>query len=149
MDRPWDNEPDRVDFKSEGLQCAILRTPKYGNLCGYVRLPDFHPLRGTDLSDEWERAPSVHGGWSYSEPCLWIDHEETHGQWWIGFDCAHGGDLFPRDVETYDRLVVNGRMAPFGTYRDIGYVRSELEKACSELVAMLSNHQRLELFQAA
>ncbi len=45
MSKPWETEPDRVDFEAEGLPCAMRRG--YGHAwCGYVGVGQDHPLYG-------------------------------------------------------------------------------------------------------
>ena len=39
----WENEPDKVDFEYKTLPCAMRRNLG-GALCGYVGIPDRHPL---------------------------------------------------------------------------------------------------------
>lgn len=64
--------------------------------CGYVAVPQNHPLHGKDYIGEWdevkdEHIPSpvtglrVHGGITYA------DDMEGMG-WTFGFDCHHGSD---------------------------------------------------------
>lgn len=49
---PWTNEPDRVEWRHNGMPCLILRNPSGGNLCGYVGVAPGHPLHGLNYSDE-------------------------------------------------------------------------------------------------
>lgn len=109
---PWDNEPDRVAFCDGGIECRILRmTTGLGHLCGYARLPHHHPWLIGDLSD----LDVGHGGITFGpaeiegEPC---------GGLWVGFDCAHCGDLCPVDAARYG--VREGLV-----YRDIAYVEAK------------------------
>ena len=44
-DRPWENEPDSLDFEAEGLPCAMWRN-YHGVWCGYVGVGPEHPLFG-------------------------------------------------------------------------------------------------------
>lgn len=49
----WDDEPDFAEWRdpTTGLACAIVRNDMFGNLCGYVRLADDHPLNGIDTRE--------------------------------------------------------------------------------------------------
>jgi hypothetical protein len=49
---PWDNEPDELWWADEktGYECHLCRNHS-GALCGYVRLPEGHPLHGVGYSD--------------------------------------------------------------------------------------------------
>jgi hypothetical protein len=44
-DRPWEREPNRLDFEADGLRCAMRRN-HYGAWCGYVGVGPEHPLFG-------------------------------------------------------------------------------------------------------
>lgn len=103
MNKPWENEPDRVEFKYKGYDCLIRRAaPKsqnandwLGSLCGYVAVPPSHPYYGKHYEEVDLHA---HGGLTYSNPCQGDICHKTDIEdkvWWFGFDCAHAGDLIP------------------------------------------------------
>lgn len=48
--------------------------------------------------------------------------------WWLGFDCAHCGDVSPGTERS-------GGPDPTGTYKDIGYVRMEVERLARQLAS--------------
>ncbi len=90
----WSEEPDEVNFLYRNVECCIERTffgtdlpfPHEigGHLCGYAKVANDHPY--------FERCydgieMDVHGGITYCK-------READGLW-IGFDCAHAGDLIP------------------------------------------------------
>jgi hypothetical protein len=56
-DRPWDTEPDSLDFEAEGLPCAARRGP-FGVWCGYVSVGPEHPLFGLPLNHLLKLPPS-------------------------------------------------------------------------------------------
>lgn len=94
---PWWSEPDRLEWRSHGLPCLVVRNPM-GSLCGYVGLPPEHPLHGKGYEDDG--VPYVHGGATYAAACAHrVCHVPAPGEsdnvWWFGFDCAHAGDLTP------------------------------------------------------
>jgi hypothetical protein len=116
--KPWEEEPDEVYFEHEGFKCAIYRVPSLGHLCGYVGVSNLD-------SDFDEYSIDVHGGVTYFQ-----DAEESHGEMKehfsdcdkvIGFDTAHYSDLVPS--MPYMR----------GTYKDVIFVRRELEKMVGQL----------------
>lgn len=115
---PWDDEPDdRVEWRSEGLACLMVRNYS-GAWCGYVGVPPGHPWHGVNYNDV---DAIVHGGLTYSDRCAGhICHVpsegEPHDVWWLGFDCFHSGDKPPLGRPWF----------PGGTYRDARYVRSEV-----------------------
>ena len=45
-ERPWETEPDSLDFEAEGLPCVMRRNPGWGTWCGYVGVGPEHPLYG-------------------------------------------------------------------------------------------------------
>src|SRR5262249_14225809 len=102
-DGPWQQEPDKRQWADPdtGLPCLILRGP-VGALCGYVGGPPSHPVYGKDYC---EVDVSVHGGLSFADRCHRGDEAtaichlpapgESDDVWWLGFDCAHSGDLAP------------------------------------------------------
>lgn len=77
------------EWEHAGLKCAVVQATEGGHRCGYVRVPPSHPCHGVDYNDP---DVSVHGGLTFGElePCA---HEDGSG-YWLGFDCAHLGDLF-------------------------------------------------------
>lgn len=109
-DGPWKDEPDRIEWRRPGsaLPRLMLRGPM-GSWCGYVGVPEGHPLHGrkawgTGATDEQHHAAvddlEVHGGITYAEACAGnICHVPAPGEpdhvWWFGFDCAHAGDVSP------------------------------------------------------
>lgn len=70
-----------------GFKCTVRQHPRMRHYCGYVWLPEDHPLtyqRGADIDD----LISVHGGVTYS---AW-EKEGEEKFYVVGFDCAHAGD---------------------------------------------------------
>lgn len=116
--QPWLDEPDELQFVDEatGLECLILRAHSLIHLCGYVRVPEGHPLHGLSYDNAHFE---VHGGITFAG-----DLDPRPG-FWFGFDCAHLNDLVPgmRRRESTD------------TYRTIDYVRAQ----CSSLARQIKN----------
>jgi hypothetical protein len=145
-DGPWKSEPDKAQWidAATGLDCLIHRGPS-GALCGYVGVPPGHRFHGSDYSavlfdteDGDSSYPEVHGGLTFSDSCAETTREDGRGichipepgrpadVWWLGFDCAHSGDLCP----SYDRSW------EYGTYRDLEYVKREVESLARQLAAV-------------
>lgn len=130
---PWDNEPDRVEWRYRGtprFPLLIVRGPS-GALCGYVGLPPGHPYHGVEHW-YWTRYDvSCHGGVTFSGSCQENGHichvphlGESPDVWWLGFDCAHHGDVCPSPH----------MFSPAGyEYRDLAYVRREVERLAEQL----------------
>lgn len=143
---PWENEPDRVLWIKPGSKLPRLALRNgHGNWCGYVGLTPDHPSFGHGMKDwEYEGAPSVHGGVTYSEECAGhICHVPEPGEpehvWWIGFDCCHAGDYSPGNrVSAIDGpgtyveppAGADWRMA---RYRTLDYVVGQCESLAEQL----------------
>jgi hypothetical protein len=111
----WDKEPNRLAFTVQGFMCKIERIDEIGHLCGYIMVEDTHPWYAKDygeLSDV-----DVHGGLTYRG--LFPTYS------WLGFDCAHVGDLIPR----LNHLANDDSG---DVYRDMGYVVNELIKLANQ-----------------
>jgi hypothetical protein len=114
----WLNEPNKQEFTQSGLKCLIMRD-KFLFLGGYVGLPVGHAFHGAHFGDI---PATAHRGLTFSGQGDGERREK--GYWWVGFYCDRPGDRVP------------GRPYPDRggeTYRDLGYVRSELEKLAEQL----------------
>lgn len=134
---PWIDEPDRVEWRHEGLPCLIRRGP-LGALCGYVAVPPEHPWHGAHYDDV---PASAHGGLTFADRCHGeICHVPQPGEpddvWWFGFDCGHYQDLIP---EFCKRIADGAYYAPILTegvsYRDVAYVRAETLELAEQVVS--------------
>ena len=72
------------DVFEDGLRFIVMRGP--ASWCGYVGIPEDHPLAGHAYDDIGVRA---HGGLTFSSKGggAW-----PKGFWWYGWDYAHSGD---------------------------------------------------------
>lgn len=129
----WDSEPDRLEFEHAGLNCVIHRGGS-GALCGYVGIPKSHPMHGKDYDAVHSEMPDleVHGGLTYANECqgavCHVPKEvEDESLWWLGFDCAHSGDVCPA------HLRFHGRMSDYERYKNVDYVRKETECLAEQL----------------
>ena len=133
---PWKSEPDKAQWISSGLDCLIVRGPS-GALCGYVGVPESHPLYGRDYDAE-EVYVECHGGLTFADKCQPTDDPSRHvchvaedaanaEVWWFGFDCAHLGDLSP----AYNQR--NHYSDGEEEYRSFQYVQSEVEAMAKQL----------------
>jgi hypothetical protein len=91
------------------------------HLCGYVILDNDHNLRGEGYDDI---NVDVHGGLTFASE----NTEEGREGWMIGFDCAHYGDLTPRDFEL--------NYISEGQYRDMYYVTRECVSLAEQISVM-------------
>jgi hypothetical protein len=143
---PWDDEPDREEWRSHGLPCLVKRGPS-GAWCGYVGVPPGHPWHGTSYNEalcghegcyEHHIEVNVHGGLTYAAPCdgdegEGICHVPQEGEpadvWWLGFDCAHSGDLSPK----HDGLTSKWATQFDYVYRDLAYVKGETARLAEQI----------------
>jgi hypothetical protein len=159
----WDSEPDLENFTTaNGMAGAIIRVSHSGSLCGYVGVPASHPWHGKEYGAEVlpsveqlsrpidvdkisiislfcgagenlvegariDCLVDVHGGLTYSGAGI-AEYGEDSALWYFGFDCAHSGDLSPAMDGLYPQFRICGE-----TYRDIGYVRGEVESLAKQL----------------
>lgn len=135
---PWDGEPDKVQWPdaATNLPCLAVRHPTSGHWCGYVGVAEGHPMFRKGWDDAYHLG--MHGGPTFAKMCQPGESEETgvchipglgepEHVWWIGFECAHSGDLSPYDaMRAWDR--------PFGEYRPLAYVQDQ----CRNLAAQLA-----------
>lgn len=147
----WDSEPNVVRFRYNGLKCLIMRHPEMRMLCGYIRLPEGSikrkvrnygqvlrkPIKGAMFSilRKARRAKGyaavemdfdVHGGITFSGRPWHYMAGNSKTALWVGFDCAHFGDVVPAMLRStlYDESV----------YRDISYVTQQLKHLADQII---------------
>lgn len=140
---PWDDEPDRLEWRTPaapGFACLIVRG-RVGALCGYVGVPPGHPAHGQDRDGAVLHDVFVHGGLTFAGPCQTEGHAderichvpepgESDDVWWLGFDCAHAGDISP------GLGIGRAGIFPGDVYRDVAYVRAEVVGLALQLATM-------------
>jgi hypothetical protein len=138
----WDSEPDKKQWRDEetGYPCLFKRNP-VGCLCGYVGVSEGHPFFAKSYNEIYELlgdedAIVVHGGLTYTDFCQ--EGEEAHSichvvepgeddrVWWLGFDCAHCGDLMPGTAGLVGTI-------PGDTYKNVEYVETEVRRLARQL----------------
>ena len=132
----WSHEPDKAQWqdKDTGLPCLAVRHTSCGHWCGYVGVVKDHPYFQKDYND---CDVDVHGGLTFASLCDHKEKPETGvchipepGEddhvWWLGFDCAHLGDLCPAYDYTHN----------YSSYKDLGYVKYQCEQLARQLYAL-------------
>ncbi len=127
------HSPERVLSQGthEGFDWVVVHNG-CGYRCGYIRVMSGHPWHGKD----WEEVDAnVHGGLTFAqadEPC---DNQGEDDGWWLGFNCAHAGDVPDPDLpgERYTT-------GPIGVVRSQEYVENECRSLCEQ--AMEANNGR-------
>lgn len=114
-------EGDYKAFEYRGFKCRILRNSGgLINLCGYVGLPEGHKWFGKGYDDI---DVDVHGGLTYARNYL---HKQPETDlWWIGFDCAHLGDI---------AFLEGNYSIGLETYKDMEFVENEIKEMVDQLV---------------
>jgi hypothetical protein len=148
-DGAWTAEPDRLEFEHLGVPCILARGGA-GSWCGYAAVPPGHPWHGK----EYEHVDvEVHGGLTYARECAGhVCHVPKPGEpddvWWLGFDCAHSGDIVPGDIACdvmIDKMRAENGEPPLvrslrggywhDSYKTIAYVRAETERLAEQVRA--------------
>ena len=142
----WVDEPDKAHWIDEatGLDCLIVRN-NCGALCGYVGIPKSNKFFKKDY-DNVEADIKVHGGLTFADFCMNTKDEsigvchpkETAANelvWWLGFDCAHSGDVCPKYES--DGLVYGYHPS----YKNFAYVKKEVISLAKQLNDKRINHE--------
>ena len=119
--------PDAVLAKGihRGLEWIVTHNGS-GYRCGYVRIPNGHPWHGKDYDDICSHL-EVHGGLTFAEPDKPCDKGGADDAWWVGFDCAHLGDMPDPSLPNYRQLGYKN-----GTVKGQGYVENQCRKLCEQ-----------------
>jgi len=124
---PWDNEPDRVEWRcpDTSFACLMVRNGM-GAWCGYVGVPSTHPFHGDGYDEHYDLC--VHGGLTYAEACSGrVCHVPEPGEsddvWWFGFDCGHWRDTIPAMPTPLSHT----------EYRDVAFVKAEVKRLAHQL----------------
>ena len=127
----WDSEPDKIQWQdpTTKLPCLMVRN-NLGAWCGYVGVPRDHPAYEVDYNDV---AAEVHGSLTYADKCMNEPKErsichipgvgESDDVWWLGFDCSHVGDLYPRMLHK----------TGYGSYKNQKYVTEQVTSLAVQL----------------
>lgn len=132
----WMKEPDYVQWEQKGLLCLALRDMKLGMWRGFVALPNTHKYHGKTLENILEEELfehlDVHGGISVAGKLPAKYKELNRGNWWMGFECALGGDLLPlAKLDPNDPLQAS--VMEQQIYKDIHFVRREVNHLARQL----------------
>lgn len=122
------DRPDDVLSKGEHLGFEWMTVHnRMGYRCGYVRLPLGHPWHGKDWN---EVCPDVHGGITFAEHDVPCDAPGPDTDWWVGFDCAHGGDAPDPKLPGFQPRVAS--LYTDSTVKTQQYVEAECIKLCEQ-----------------
>jgi len=82
------------EWEHAGMTCA-LRHGAFDAPCGYVAVPEGHPLHGVqpksfrEFIDSPLHSIDVHGGVTFHRTM----RNDPEQRWWVGFDMAHYDDF--------------------------------------------------------
>jgi hypothetical protein len=141
--------------REAGLPWRIWRN-RLGVLCGYVGVPNGHPLGESKLKREplwgdephdasydwWEEQHQieVHGGLTFS---MQGDGERwPKGYYWLGFDCGHAWDFVPAFHERFSHEKWYGELHQKEVYRDEDYVEEECRSLARQIRAVMDRSVR-------
>lgn len=154
---PWQGEPDKIQWvdPATDLDCLAVRHPQYGHWCGYVGVPEGHPLFGLGYDDAEDKlmGSDVHGGLTFAATCQdeedpeererGICHVPLPGRpekvFWFGFDAAHAWDYQPAKPSLFQSLGLPSLTYdrdPYAVYRTLEYVREECVHLARKLRAI-------------
>jgi len=124
----WETESNLERWTYREHDCVVLRIENLGHLCGYA---SFHK---EDISKIDTTEIHVHGGVTYESSGLHIVDPDSK-KYWIGFDCAHYGDLVPSMSE-------KGLSVGHETYRNIEYVKNQTEQIVDSAIDMIKTNYK-------
>lgn len=150
-------EGDYKIFKYKDFECRIIRphyivhhkTKRVENilhLCGYVALPREHKFFGINYQNELICELMVHGGITSTHDYI-LEKNNTYKKftylWWIGFDCAHGRDIFENSslmakIREKFKLAIKLKE----TYKTMHYVERELKNLVNQLLTNKKNNEK-------
>ena len=107
-----------------GLRAVVLTHPNMGHRMGYVAVGKESPAFGKDYDSDVLGGIDVHGGLTFAAEAGNYP-VSAEGVWWLGYDCAHYGDLVPG--LTYGMG---------GELRSLEYCERECESLAAQLAAL-------------
>ncbi len=136
--------PDRLLEKGIHLGYEWeVTSNRMGYRCGYVRIPAGHPWHGKDY-DSVDPHPDVHGGLTFAEPDTDCGKGGEDNAWWLGFDCAHGGDAPDPSLPGYDPRTHN-LLGERGAVRSASYVAAECRGLAEQAAAVCVGYGSVDL----
>lgn len=122
-------------WQHSGMTCRVKHD--MGFYCGYVAVPQDHPVQGRCTDWFYDKDIEVHGGVTWSGRFDWSDEP---GEWLVGFDCCHAGDKLDRSLcvdDGYREFVdTHNRFEQFGTFWTFDMVKAETDRLAEQLAAI-------------
>ena len=123
------------DWMTESGLRAVVVVQDHGSRCGYVGVPEGHAASGKDYD---ELDINVHGGLTYAG-CNDSYPAPSDGLWWLGYDCAHWGDvrdpslMTPDYKELHDKGLFTSALDDYGVVRSLDYCIEQCESLAKQL----------------
>jgi len=140
---------EKTWITAAGLNAVVLMVDGGRHRCGYVAVPEGHPLHGVGYGSI-EDDIDVHGGITFAGGRNGYP-AEGDGLWWFGYDCAHAGDApGPQYVEMMRSQYPNMSYMCYdddGVHRDLAYCEVECERLAAQL-AVARGSVQAELLSA-
>lgn len=123
--------------KHKGL-AIVVKATDMGHRCGYVGVPEGHPLHGVNYDKAEDMGITAHGGLTYSDGCgddgMWHLGFDR-GMWYLGFDCAHFGDAPDPDIVADEWMPYAKRLFGEGHVWTFEEVKAECERLAESILA--------------
>lgn len=136
---PWEQEPDYEAFTAYGFDCQLHRS-YFSWWCGYVGLPQSHPLFQIDISDI-DKLVKIDGRlwWTFWSAAHVISLPSQHdlGMWWVGFDLNLRGQA-PAD---YGPMLRTGHLDKLWRYWTIEDCRRETRKLAQQFATIAGSRR--------
>jgi hypothetical protein len=164
-ERPWETEPNSLDFEADDLRCAMRRN-NLGVWCGYVGVGPEHPLFGLPTNHPLKLPRSWFEGRRGLEgtgPMDLFIHAMSGKRLEDACDISlafqvHGGITYADHLSDSDKLwwfgfdcghagdyvpgIMRGIVGVIGVYRDQQYVVAECQSLAAQLVAIVGVIER-------
>ncbi|TAA11265.1 hypothetical protein EA658_16510 [Pseudoxanthomonas winnipegensis] len=130
---------ERDWITTAGLRAVVYFVDDMGHRCGYVAVPEGHPLFGVgydeakpaQLDEDGDGYFKVHGGLTYAAGNGEYPVEAA-GVWWFGYDCAHAWDA-PAPGSRREAVDMRFGFGSERTHRTLDYCIAECESLASQL----------------
>lgn len=129
-----------------GLRAVVIMAQKGSgetltdrHRCGYVGVGSDHPAFKADYNSYVLDDVRVHGGLTYSDGHDAYPVETTTPTWWLGFDCAHLGDVSYSGVPEIDDNPNYGCDGVPAVFRSLEYCVRECEYLARQLSELKEN----------
>jgi len=107
--------------------------------CGYVGVGSDHPAFEADYNNIVLTDVIVHGGLTYSNNNASYPVEITTPTWWLGFDCAHLGDVSYSGIPEIDDTPDYDWDGSPAVFRSLEYCVNECECLARQLSELKEN----------